>query len=199
MTQEAKIRFIPDKEADHDAFGVHTQTAKALSEIIVSNINNTIRTIGLLGDWGSGKSTVVKYAQSILEKEHNDKFFFFSFDAWLHQGDAPRRSFLESLIESGCASGALNKSQYDKTKEIIQGRQEEHTINTTSIFTVWGVLIAISILFIPLAARMFNNTGDIFTTRNIFVFTLTSLPLLVALTNYILWRDKKILKDFPLE
>lgn len=197
MTQEIKIKFIPEKEADHDAFGVHTQTAKALSEIIVSNINNTIRTIGLLGDWGSGKSTVVKYTQRMLEKEHCNKFFFFDFDAWLHQGDAPRRSFLESLIEKGVECNVLDKEQYDKTKETIQGRQEEHTINTTPIFTVWGVLIAISILFIPLAARIFDNSGPIFTSKNIFAFTLTSLPLLIALTNYILWRDKKIFKGVP--
>lgn len=92
----------------------------------------------------------------------------------------------------------LDKEQYDKTKETIQGRQEEHTINTTPIFTVWGVLIAISILFIPLAARIFNNSGPIFTAKNIFAFTLTSLPLLIALTNYILWRDKFFFKGFPI-
>ena len=66
-SQEQQIKFIPDTEASVDAFGVHTQTARALSEILVLNVQNTIRTIGLLGDWGSGKSTVIKYTRDILD------------------------------------------------------------------------------------------------------------------------------------
>lgn len=190
-SQEQKIKFIPDTEANEDAFGVHTQTAKALSEILASNIKNTIRTIGLLGDWGSGKSTVIKYTRDILEKKQPGDFFFFTFDAWLHQGDAPRRSFLESLIDEGCKRQLLQKEKYTELKEKIQGRHENHEIKTTPIFTIWGVLIAFSILFIPLAARMYDYNSPIFSYKNMPPLILTSLPVLIAFCNYLFWRDIK--------
>lgn len=187
--QKKNIKFISDAEAIEDAFGVHTQTARALSEIITSNIQNAIRTIGLLGDWGSGKSTVVKYTHDILEKNQPGKYFFFTFDAWLHQGDAPRRSFLESLIDCGCKNNLLQEEKYAALKGKIQGRHENHEIKTTPIFTIWGVLIAFSILFIPLAARMYVNTASILSLENLPALTLTALPLLIAICNYTFWRD----------
>lgn len=190
--KKQNIKFISDAEAIEDAFGVHTQTARALSEIITSNIQNAIRTIGLLGDWGSGKSTVVKYTHDILEKNQPGKYFFFTFDAWLHQGDAPRRSFLESLIDCGCKNNLLQEEKYAALKGKIQGRHENHEIKTTPIFTIWGVLIAFSILFIPLAARMYDNSASTLSLENLPALTLTALPLLIALCNYMFWRDKKL-------
>ena len=188
-TEEQEIKFIPDSEADVDAFGVHTQTATALSSIIATNINNTLRTIGLLGDWGSGKSTVIKFTQERLQKEQKDKFFFFTFDAWLHQGDAPRRSFLESIINKGCSEGLLDKKNYDEVKQKIQGRHEDHVIKTTPIFTGWAMLIALSLLFIPLAARMYNSNCPFFSSQNLPSILITCVPVFVTILMYCAWRD----------
>ena len=193
-TADQKIRFIPDTEAINDAFGVHTQTANALGEIIISNITSTLRTVGLLGDWGSGKSTVIKFTQERLQQEDKDKFFFFTFDAWLHQGDAPRRSFLESLINKGCSEELLDEAIYNDDKQKLQGRIENHEIKTTPVFTVWGILIALSLLFLPLAARIYSNSpGNEFSNQNLLALFLTSLPALIALCNYLFWRDLKLL------
>ena len=51
--------------------------------------------IGLEGDWGSGKSNVIKQLSTI--DNFNKKYFLFTYDAWGHQEDLQRRSILEVL------------------------------------------------------------------------------------------------------
>ncbi len=55
-------------------------------------LNPISRIIGLEGGWGSGKSNVI----GLLGKELPN-YYVFEYDAWGHQEDLQRRSFLESL------------------------------------------------------------------------------------------------------
>lgn len=59
--------------------------------------------IGIFGDWGAGKSTILKLTRIALEK-HSDNYVHIEFDAWLFQGyDDARASILEAI------AGALIK------------------------------------------------------------------------------------------
>ena len=50
--------------------------------------------IGVEGSWGSGKSNMIR----ILKENYlSDSHYFFEYDAWGHQEDLQRRSFLETL------------------------------------------------------------------------------------------------------
>ncbi len=49
--------------------------------------------LGIQGEWGAGKTNVVK----LLEKELDNHYCFFEYDAWGHQEDLQRRSILELL------------------------------------------------------------------------------------------------------
>lgn len=51
--------------------------------------------IGLEGDWGSGKSNVIKQLCAIDNFDKN--YYLFTYDAWGHQEDLQRRSILEVL------------------------------------------------------------------------------------------------------
>lgn len=53
------------------------------------------RIIGIEGEWGSGKSNVVK----MLREQLKGKYYFFEYDAWGHQEDLQRRSILELLTQ----------------------------------------------------------------------------------------------------
>ena len=75
----------------------HQRIADKLYEIISANPKEGL-TIGLEGEWGSGKSTVVKLLQEKLKTNKSDKTFVFYIDAWEHEGDHLRRVFLETLI-----------------------------------------------------------------------------------------------------
>ena len=51
--------------------------------------------MGLEGDWGSGKSNVIKQLSAI--DNFDKKYYLFAYDAWGHQEDLQRRSILEVL------------------------------------------------------------------------------------------------------
>jgi len=90
-----KVRLLPDLPADHDAFGPHGRVARAIADLIREEKGG--KAIALTGSWGSGKSTVVRLLESKFGDGEQVKVFVF--DAWSHQGDPLRRSFLEELVE----------------------------------------------------------------------------------------------------
>lgn len=70
---------------------------RRIADTIRGNLDDPkFKLIGLEGPWGSGKSNVV----SILRNNLPDNYHFFIYDAWAHQEDLQRRSFLESLTDS---------------------------------------------------------------------------------------------------
>ncbi len=89
------VKFIKDNAADEDVFGgYHRNVADGLLNIIKGSQQSL--SIAICGERGSGKSTILK----ILEKNLKDRpYAFLIYDAWTHQHDAPRRSFLLSLYE----------------------------------------------------------------------------------------------------
>ncbi len=66
---------------------------EALSEMIADENQGTPFTIGLLGRWGAGKSTVMKMLQDVLNpnntdqknKKFGDRFIFAEFNAWEYE------------------------------------------------------------------------------------------------------------------
>ncbi len=56
--------------------------------------NSLPKIIGLEGDWGSGKSNLI---QILKEDFLKDTHYVFEYDAWGHQEDLQRKSFLETL------------------------------------------------------------------------------------------------------
>src|SRR4051812_25816048 len=89
-------RFIKDSPCGEDLFesGSQKRTAVAIAEHIRNNTSSH-KLIGLDGDWGAGKSNVI----SIVNKELGKSHHLFIYDAWSHQVDLQRRSFLEELTD----------------------------------------------------------------------------------------------------
>jgi hypothetical protein len=107
-------RFIPNKPRGIDKFEGKSQErlTNAIFNHIVSNDNenktqNLSRIIGLEGGWGVGKSNVIKQLKNI--DNIKDNYYLFEYDAWGHQEDLQRRSFLEilttELINTNLLSG----------------------------------------------------------------------------------------------
>mgnify|MGYP000930565832 CR=1 FL=1 len=83
--------------------------------------NNIPRIIGLKGEWGVGKSNVIRQLQE--NKKIKDKYYIFEYDAWGHQEDLQRRSFLETLttelIYKGLLTGEITVCKKDEKEETI--------------------------------------------------------------------------------
>ena len=105
-------RFISNQPCGIDKTEGHSQErlSNAIAEHITSTDdkgNNDIpRIIGLKGEWGVGKSNVIRQLQE--NEKINGKYHIFEYDAWGHQEDLQRRSFLETLTER-----LLNDKKYN--------------------------------------------------------------------------------------
>lgn len=95
-------RFISNKACGKDKTegGSQEHLVAAIAEHIVStdasdNQQDLPRVIGLKGEWGSGKTNVIKQLEQ--NPKIKEKYYVFEYDAWGHQEDLQRRSFLETL------------------------------------------------------------------------------------------------------
>ena len=106
-------RFISNQPCGIDKTEGHSQErlSNAIAEHITSTDNrktnnNIPRIIGLKGEWGVGKSNVIRQLQE--NKKIKSDYYIFEYDAWGHQEDLQRRSFLETLTER-----LLNDKKYN--------------------------------------------------------------------------------------
>ena len=111
--------------------------------------------IGLIGEWGSGKSTIVKSAISNIK---NIKLF--EYDAWKYEDDSFRRTFIKKMLEQSDIKKFSD--DYDKINSSLY---EDYSISSNSIldriklskakdkkFNTWkDYLIALLFVFLVIA------------------------------------------------
>ena len=127
----ARLRFIPDVPAEDDFFRSHTRIAEAIVSAIEDNPE--IKVVGLLGRWGSGKSTVAEKVIETLEARDGDVFRVFLYDAWMHQSDPLRRSFLEEMILRLWRRGVLTQRWVRRIKRLSTPVEDIRTIETPEL------------------------------------------------------------------
>ena len=102
--------FYEGKSHERLAEAIKTYMRSVDNKEACGNGSAMPRLIGLEGKWGSGKSNVMKLLERKLKA---DNYHFFTFDAWSHQEDLQRRSFLSDLtndlIENTLLKGPTNR------------------------------------------------------------------------------------------
>jgi len=156
MTEPPKFKFLDDSCSPEDLTEdkTHQRIADQLLDLIVSGHPGGM-TIGLEGNWGSGKSTVVELLRQKLGKD--DKTLFYYIDTWAHEGDPLRRAFLESLIEQikttkGLPDTALK--QLDAISARITNRSTTRKATRHSRVEKYGRRMGIAALLVPLGAAL---------------------------------------------
>jgi hypothetical protein len=143
------IRFITETAADSDFFeGSHQRVADAIALTVQQS---GAKTIGLVGRWGSGKSTVIKLVSDVLAKAQGLTYHVFTYDAWLHQSDPPRRAFLEQLISFLSGQGLGSKDTWDRELKEVQQQKDETTSTTTPVLTAAGKALLLPLFLLPIA------------------------------------------------
>lgn len=181
----------------------HQRIADKLYEIISANPIEGL-TIGLEGEWGSGKSTVVKLLQEKLKANKSDKTFVFYIDAWEHEGDHLRRVFLETLIEKIKRWKEWSHEVVERLNDIsdrVTSKKVSKKIEHTSQITGFGKCVAFAALFVPLGAALLTVfaervtpkwTGDIcWEFWGSLVFTIAPVWVYLGQMTGNLFRDKK--------
>ncbi len=88
-TSQIDFQYISEKPKDGDLLFGHKEIVNTLDKVIEQSPESF--TIGLYGDWGSGKSSIAETLQSDLLKKNIPLMIF---DVWKHEGDALRRTFI---------------------------------------------------------------------------------------------------------
>lgn len=108
-------KHLRSKPTGNDLYesNAHSNLAESISELIN---NGKEKILGLEGEWGSGKSNVIE----IIRNKLGDNYYIYIYDAWGHQEDLQRRSFLEEMTSELCNKNILKKENLGKWNEEIE-------------------------------------------------------------------------------
>lgn len=129
------MKFVIDEEIvlkNSDSERTDLLNTSVYADMLVKTIesadNSKPFTIGLFGEWGSGKSSVLKTAQNHLEAKPNSQYRFVTYDAWKYAGDSFRRMFLYELQNKlGVKPTEMLKRFYDNINEDTEVKHETNT------------------------------------------------------------------------
>lgn len=170
------MKFIIDEEIIlNNKEGERTDllNTSVYADMLVKTIESADKskpfTIGLFGEWGSGKSSVLKTAQNLLEAKPDYKYRFVTYDAWKYAGDSFRRMFLYELQnELGVKPTEMLNRFYDNINE---DTEVKHKVNNH--YGVYYVLLLFVIGYILLVCD-----NDVLKYLG---FALTAITILVNL------------------
>jgi predicted KAP-like P-loop ATPase len=108
-----------DNETDKD-FLNFSCTADTVAELIVQARNNPV-SIGVSGQWGVGKSSMIKLIRKSLNDKDGDSFVFVEFNAWLYQGfDDARAALMEVIANTLTEEAKTRQKGLCKAKEFLK-------------------------------------------------------------------------------
>ena len=109
-------------DTDHDDSFGHRHFAKALKSLIESSDNLPPFSIGLLGKWGSGKSSIkAMYLKSLADTPSNGTVFPITFNAWRFGGEDLKRALLRQVyLATGGSKRALDDALFHQLEETIK-------------------------------------------------------------------------------
>ena len=189
------FKLLREETSSCDLFAnnTHENLAKTLALIIENETGGM--TIGLEGEWGSGKSTIISILKEKLSKK---KVTLFLFDTWAHEGDPLRRVFLEKLINSLFPNNSLLPDNIYKIQEKITNRRITSTKRTNKNTTFFGFILSLSIILIPIGSSLYSTVDRCYAGNKIlpYLYLLMMLsPLIVLLFNLLIilvkWCRKK--------
>ena len=99
--KNASCMYLSDSAIhNEDSFGIHTSISDTLFKIIKQHdVSSESFTIGLFGQWGSGKSFIINQLKNRIEKELADRAVLLYVDVWKYSGFPLLRSILFVLNE----------------------------------------------------------------------------------------------------
>lgn len=111
-----------DKESKIDFLNFN-ETAQSIKDLITEKDLMPI-SVGVFGDWGAGKSTILELTKKSIEEEEQE-YIQVHFDAWMFQGyDDAKAALLETIATKLVKQAETDKSLSEKAKEFA-GRVEK--------------------------------------------------------------------------
>lgn len=181
-----KYNFIKNQPLGEDLFKNQSQEKIALviSEKIIND--SDFKIIGIDGEWGSGKSNLVRLIEKKLESTHK----FFIYDVWGHQEDEQRKSILVELTDFIKNENDLlkegNKKTWDNKLKFLLAKSKETTTINQPYLSVGFIFSLLSIVYIPTVNVFKDSIKDFFNIESIFwKLILVTFPILIVIGIYL--------------
>lgn len=163
-----KNNFIVDQEINlNEGDFLKTKIyADNLTKIIKKSEPNKVFTIGLFGNWGTGKSSIVKTSQQDFDEK---KVKFITYDAWQYVNDSFRRMFLRKLRED------LQYEETDLMKKFYENESTDignkYQLSSTRLSFILGTLVLLLAIlaFIPFKVEYKLPVYTIFTLLGLLI------------------------------
>ncbi len=136
-------KFIIDREINlNDSDFLKTKIyANNLTKIINKSEPNNVFTIGLFGNWGTGKSSIIKTSQQDFDEK---RIKFITYDAWQYVNDSFRRMFLRKLREElRYEETDLMKKFYENESTVVGNKYQLSSTRLVVIISALILLVAI--------------------------------------------------------
>ncbi|GEM_PF-6678256 len=193
--------LLSDNPAEKDEFGSHQKVADAIFDLINSERDGG-KTIGLEGQWGIGKSTIINllHEKLISDREKNNNLVVI-FDAWAHRDDPLRRTFLESVIYTALEKKDwIDNKKWTQILNIISQRLKIETKNVHTGLKPWARVLIIGSLMVPISSILLNtylNINGIQTKSLLFWLLLffTINPLFILIINMLCEKNNSKHKE----
>lgn len=147
-------KILSNSPCNEDLFEgkVHEKLAKTIADEISNDPNCSI--IGIDGGWGAGKSNLVGMIERDLREQNYEakhRYHFFTYDAWGHQNDLPRRTILEELTSdlAGGENAILPTKEWKERLKSLLAKQRETTTKTVPRLNFAMITIALMVAFTP--------------------------------------------------
>lgn len=159
------MNYIEDKEInllEEDDVLETKRYAESLKDTILNA--PTPFNIGLYGEWGSGKSSIIKTAQIQLEANKDQKIKFVIYDAWKYANDSFRRMFLKTLQEE------LKFDGTDLFESFYRNKTQDTEINPKLNYKTLSITVAFLILTFTMISSLHLETKWELTLQSIVAF-----------------------------
>lgn len=146
------MKYILDEEVNLNRIDLlNSRTyASTVKEAIINTPKDKSFTIGLFGEWGSGKSSIIQTVKNELENQtQNKKIKFIIYDAWKYSKDSFRRMFLLKVQEE------LKFDRTDLMNSFYLNESEDVKIRKR--FSLFKMLIIATILLIGVLIINFSG------------------------------------------
>lgn len=189
MDENTKYTFIKNQPLGEDLFSNKSQDkiATVISDKIIKDPDFKI--IGIDGEWGSGKSNLVK----LIEKKLKKTYKFFVYDVWGHQEDEQRKSILIELTEfiKSESNFVKKRNNWDnKLKLLLAKSKETKTINQPYL-SVGFIFSLLSIIYIPTVNVFKDTMVDFFEIKKLYwKILIVTFPILIVIGIYF-WNVTK--------
>jgi len=196
MTEEKDYpHFIQNKPCGIDKFDgqSHKRLTDAIAKHIIStdndgNSSSLSRIIGLEGGWGVGKSNVIKQLKELLKED----YYLFEYDAWGHQEDLQRRSFLELITDKLInEADILEKEEWEKklndllAKKVVRLNKTFPKFNPGALLTVLFLSLTPITVFISERLEASNDVSCIW-----YLILIAFSPIIIGILLWLLFMIK---------